>query len=270
MRRLTFALVSFLTAAAVVTLSEDTAHACGGCFVPPTEVTAVDSHRMVIALGMDQTILWDQIIYSGNPSDFVWVLPVPTPEVDIEVTDNDFFDRIDRDTAPRIQPFRSPRRCRSSEGLSCAANDPALYSDGPGADGVIVYDHGVVGPYATLTIGAEDPNALYAWLTDNGYNIAEESIPVMDHYIALEHAFIVLRLRPDADVSAMQPVRVRYPGFMGTFPAHRSSRAGVGLGYQHHQLQPGFRRPGRRPAASRCPTSPACAPACWSTTWMRT
>ena len=221
MRFFTFSLVTLMAAATAVTLYEEPAHACGGCFVPPSEETAVNSHRMVISLGLEQTILWDQIIYSGEPADFVWVLPVPTPDVAIEVTDGEFFDDLDRQTAPTIQAVSPPPSCPTAQsaGSGCAAEDAQLYPGGGGpSDGVTVYDHGVVGPYETLTIGAEDPNGLYTWLTDNGYNVAQEAVPAMEYYIGLEHAFVVLRLQPDVGVDAMQPVRIRYPGFMGTFP----------------------------------------------------
>lgn len=203
-------------------LSEQPAHACGGCFVPAETQTAVDSHRMVIALGMEETVLWDQIVYSGSPEDFVWVLPVPSPDVVIETADSEFFDALDRGTAPQIQPVSSPPFCSfAADSAGCGAS--ASDAGGPAPadtpfDGVIVYDHGVVGPYETLTIGAEDPNALYDWLELNGYAITEDAVPAMEYYIGLEHAFVVLRLQPDEQVSAMEPVRVRYPGFMGTFP----------------------------------------------------
>src|SRR5687768_2757844 len=73
-----------------------TALACGGCFSPPEVITTVDSHRMVIALSTERTTLWDQIRYSGNPEDFVWVLPVPSGVAQVELADSIFFDEIDQ------------------------------------------------------------------------------------------------------------------------------------------------------------------------------
>ena len=61
-------------------MAADKAEACGGCFAPPETVTELDSHRMVVALSPTQTTLWDQIQYQGNPSEFVWVLPVPSEQ----------------------------------------------------------------------------------------------------------------------------------------------------------------------------------------------
>jgi hypothetical protein len=82
----------------------------------------------------------------------------------------------------------------------------------------VVYDQGLVGPYETLIIGSEDPAALYAWLEGNNYAITPEAYPAIEHYVGLQNAFVVLRLRAGLGIDAMVPVRVRYPGFLGTFP----------------------------------------------------
>src|SRR5262245_4017582 len=53
------------------------ARACGGCFHPPIisqgESTVVTGHRMAFSTSPTQTVLWDQIKYSGDPKDFAWV-----------------------------------------------------------------------------------------------------------------------------------------------------------------------------------------------------
>src|SRR6476646_8402612 len=59
---------------------ERDALACGGCFHPPpspTETpTIVTDHRMILSISKDQSTLYDQIKYQGNPSSFAWVLPI--------------------------------------------------------------------------------------------------------------------------------------------------------------------------------------------------
>ena len=218
MRCLTIAFLTGITATAGVAWMEDTAHACGGCFVPPNEVTAVDSHRMVIALGAEETVLWDQIVYSGDPAEFVWVLPVPSPDVVIETSNNEFFNELDTRTAPSISPANAPPFCASAQSAACGAADAASDVPFQPQDGVTVFDHGVVGPYETVTLGAEDPDNLYNWLDGNGFAITQDAVPAMEHYIGLQYAFVILRLAPGEDADAMEPVRVRYPGFMGNFP----------------------------------------------------
>ena len=219
MRATVILLLAGATSALILVASARPAHACGGCFAPPSEVTTVDSHRMVISLGLEETILWDQIVYSGSPEDFVWVLPVPSEQVSIELADAEFFTALDRGTAPQITPLSPPpRRFCPSGGIGCGASVSDSGDAQPDPDGVTVFDESVVGPYETVTIGAEDPEALYNWLTSNGYDVPAATLPAIEHYVEQQSVFVVLRLAPGENVNAMEPVRVRYPGYMATFP----------------------------------------------------
>jgi hypothetical protein len=188
------------------------AEACGGCFSPPGAFTAVSSHRMVIALGAEETVLWDQFIYTGAPEEFAWVLPVPRGGAVVELAADDFVAEIDAGTAPIVQ---APESCAASSG---GCDGPVGGAASPEIDGVEVRQHRTVGPYETVTIDAEDPDALYTWLGASGYAFPDAGIAALDHYIAAGSSFVVLRLRPGAEVSAMRPVRVRFRGFMGSFP----------------------------------------------------
>lgn len=204
-------LASALAALLSLSLAPRRAEACGGCLAPPDVNTAVDSHRMIIALGAEQTILWDQIVYTGDPADFVWVLPVPDPDVAIDIAPSTFIDELDFITAPRVSPKPgSPRPCFGC----CAAGTGSEYNP----DDVIVYNSETVGPYETVVIGSENPGALTAWLTENGYAIDPSIEPILGKYADAGNAFVVLRLAPDQGVQHMEPVRITYPGFMGSFP----------------------------------------------------
>ena len=77
------------------------AKACGGCFGPPTEVTVVNEHRMVLSISKTRTVLWDQIKYSGGASEFAWVLPVK-PGTKIQLSHDEFIAALDSYTQPVI------------------------------------------------------------------------------------------------------------------------------------------------------------------------
>ena len=209
-------------AALVLTAAPKRAEACGGCLSPTEAVTTVDSHRMVIALGVEETVLWDQILYSGDPEDFVWVLPVTGPEVEVELADPAFFDWIDAASSPSVQPANPVQTfCGGSggDGFGCASQTAADGGgDGTPSDTVEVTNRETVGPYETVTVTSEDPMALYTWLQENGYQVTEEARPTIDFYVNAGFSFVALRLAPGQGVGAMRPIRIRYPSFMGTFP----------------------------------------------------
>src|SRR5262252_10264803 len=77
------------------------ARACGGCFHPPTVDSIVTGHRMAFAVSDNRTVLWDQIQYSGNPSDFGWVLPV-APGATLELSNDAWFEALESATSTRV------------------------------------------------------------------------------------------------------------------------------------------------------------------------
>ncbi|MCP4449718.1 MAG: DUF2330 domain-containing protein [Myxococcales bacterium] len=200
--------------ASILASPSNEAEACGGCVAPPGTFSSVQSHRMVVKLGLEESILWDQFIYTGAPEEFAWILPVPSADTVVELADSEFIDVIDQESSPIILASQ----CAAEEGAGCSG---PFGNGGPfisPADSVEVHRREVVGPYETAVIGADDPFAIYAWLGEEGYAFPESGRPTLDHYIARGSSFVVLRLRPGQEVSAMQPVRVRFRGYMGQFP----------------------------------------------------
>jgi hypothetical protein len=170
---------------------------------------------MVVKLGLEESILWDQFIYSGVPEEFAWILPVPSPETVVEIADGDFIDVIDQETTPIVVP----PACASANAAGGCDSGCGSFAPPPNlAEEVTVHRHEMVGPYETVVIGADDPNAIYAWLAQNDYAFPDTGFPVLDYYTERKSTFVVLRLRPGVEVSAMQPVRVRFKGYMGQFP----------------------------------------------------
>lgn len=205
-----------LGVAALGTQLRDAA-ACGGCFAPPDTPSTVNSHRMAVKITDESTILWDQIRYSGDPSDFVWVLPMPAVG-SIDLAAPEFFDDLEIATAPQIF---NPLICSGTAGggfFRGAPNAAATDSEASDGEDVMVYYQGAVGPYETVTIGSEDPGALVAWLNDHGYAVPESTLPTIAHYVEMNNVFIALRLAPEFGVEQMQPVRVTIPGRSITFP----------------------------------------------------
>ena len=88
------------------------------------------------------------------------------------------------------------------------ASDAA--SAGDGGASVSVYFRGGVGPYDAAILSSTDATALRTWLTDNGYDIPAAAGALLDHYVALDHYFVALRLQQDRGVGEIQPIVLKY------------------------------------------------------------
>jgi hypothetical protein len=247
-----FACLAALAAAASVFAATDTAEACGGCFVPPSENTVVTGHRMALSISMEQTVLWDQIQYTGDPQDFSWVLPVK-PGARLEVGQDAWFEVLEAATSVSV---REPQVNCSPEwggegydgdyyegggnGFGCGSSDememdaPAAYGSSSGTGGltppppdVEVVSKGSAGPYEVVTLSTDIPGALNDWLTEHGYNVPDEMQPIIDDYVTDGFDFIALRLQPNIGVTQMQPVRVVTQGAGFALPL-RMVAAGTG------------------------------------------
>ena len=198
----------FLVAAvSAPTLSGGVADACGGCFAPSETNQVVTDHLMVMALHGSESILWDQIRYSGRPADFSWVLPVQG-DATLELANGTFFDTLSQVTAPTVTAPQAACPGAGRGGVF-AASDSATGASAENG-GVQVLNTAIVGPYQTVTLRSSDADALSTWLRANNYSIPTSIEPVIRHYTDLHMDFIALRLRPGEGVQAMQPVRVRF------------------------------------------------------------
>jgi hypothetical protein len=224
------------------------AHACGGCFhaeTPVATASVVTGHRMAVSISNERTVLWDQIEYSGDPEDFAWVLPVG-PGAVLEASNDAWFESLDAVTNTRVvsqtltcSDGSTVMQAEGSSGGCAGGTERPLAADGrasPGAEvpmrdgadeGVTVTHEATVGPYETVTLHAEDAQALKTWLTTHGYAIPGDIEPVIDSYIEEGADFIALRLAPGQGTRQMTPVRVVTPGGGAILPL-RMVAAGTG------------------------------------------
>lgn len=223
------------------------ASACGACYAASSESTIVDDHRMALAVSKQRTILWDQISYSGNPSEFAYVVPV-REGTRVEPSTDAWFEALDASTRPIIMAPQSygagwggdGEGSDESSGCACSGEQTsAAFADrgGAGADAAASKDAGpppvdvveqkVVGPYDAVTLRSKEPKALETWLRDHGYAIPPESDPIVADYVKNGFDFIALRLRPDDGARAIQPIRIVTPGADPTLPL-RMMQIGAG------------------------------------------
>lgn len=220
------AAIGFLMLAGALAQADRT-EACGGCFAPPQTVQVVTDHRMVLSLSRERTVLWDQFRYTGRPEDFSWILPIRNgPGVVVEEADNIFLQALDDVAAPVVNPAPIPSCTLDRDDSLFGGRSSVGASASPPSAGVTVLNERVVGPYQVATLAATDPTALRTWLQSNGYAVPAAVGPVIDHYVDLRMDFVAVRLRPNADVAQMKPLRIITPGYNPSLPL-RMIAAGV-------------------------------------------
>jgi hypothetical protein len=252
-----------IVAAVMASGHENDATACGACYANQSESTIVNDHRMALSISPNVTVLWDQIAYSGNPTEFAYVIPARRG-TRLEVSHDGWFAALDASTRPIIMAPRSaggsypsgrpstgnPSYGGRSDGAGCctASSDDAMYAEsGPQwgaadagaasgssspeaqADPVQILSQEVIGPYETVTLRSEDPEALFEWLVGNDFSIPEQSRPIVEDYVKAGLDFIAMRMRPSQtqQARAMEPIRILAPGADPTLPL-RMMRIGSG------------------------------------------
>jgi MYXO-CTERM domain-containing protein len=223
MRVFSALLFSIPLSLAALTQAHDAA-ACGGCLGPPTEVTQVTGHKMVLSISKTQTTLWDQITYSGNPSSFAWILPVKGT-VDFALSSDALFQSLEQSTqvsvtAPSISCPPPPEGCD----LPLSGASEAADNDGKSVN-VLAQD--VVGPFEMVLLQSTDSTALTNWLSMHKFNLPADIAPVVEAYVKEQFNFLALKLVPGQDVASMRPVRVTTQGASPVLPL-RMVAAGTG------------------------------------------
>ena len=227
-RKLVFSVSLVATLAGSLLVRELDADACGGCFALPTENTEITSERMIVSISQTQSTLYDEIQYSGNPSNFAWVLPI-AGQVTVGLSSDALFQEIDQLTAVTVQA--PPVTCGCPPpyaGFGTGTGPSSAGAGGASGGGVTVISQSVVGPYQTVQLSSTNPTALTDWLTMNGYNIPADTQPVIAEYVNEGFDFLALKLLPGKGVSSMQPVRVTTPGASPSLPL-RMVAVGAGV-----------------------------------------
>jgi hypothetical protein len=219
--------------AVLVSATARDSRACGGCFVRPTSQsgTVVTDHRMIFSVSPAQTTLYDQIQYTGSPSDFAWVLPIHG-QVGLGVSSDLLFSVLDQQTQTTI--LAPPYPCQPCNcgpvNASLAAPTSNGTASGGSSKGVTVTAQEVVGPYATVQLhpnDTSDTGAVTSWLDANGYAIPGAVDPIIAAYVQEGFDFLAIKLVPGQGVQAMRPISVTSTGAALSLPL-RMVAAGTG------------------------------------------
>lgn len=195
--------------------AEPAARACG-CFAQPNPVQQVvqAAERIVFAQRGPKVEMHVQVTYDGDAEDFGWLLPVPSvPELD--VGSDAFFAQLDRVTAPRFGVnFDFSAQCRSNDlangnGGDGAAPDAGA-GNGNGSESPVVSRQDV-GAFDAVVLDAEDPDAMFDWLTENEFVVpVGPEDDVIQRYLGAGRFFVALKLQVNRAAGDIQPIVLEF------------------------------------------------------------
>jgi Na+-translocating ferredoxin:NAD+ oxidoreductase RnfD subunit len=186
--------------------------------------------QVVLVRDGDRTVLTMTNDFSGNPTEFAVVIPVPTriERDQIHVADKKLIDHLDAYSAPRLVEYFDENPCQERLFLMEAQRAPAsadaqmsrAVRTRANSLGVTIDAQYTVGEYDILILSAVQSTGLETWLRENGYRIPTGAAAVLGSYIRQNMRFFVarvnLKVQAKLGFSYLRPIQVAYesPKFM--------------------------------------------------------
>lgn len=211
----------------------EAARACG-CFAPTTVASPVVQAGEKILFAKQNGMIVMQVLvqYSGSPSDFGWLLPLPAVSMTsagmpgIDVGSQEVFDVLSQLTQPTYSLTTLPcssSRTSSGPAIGCGASaslSGSFAEDAPGAPTAMtpLVTQSSVGPYDYAILKADSKTDMFNWLQMNGYVVPAGTDAAVAPYIRPGGYFLALRLRSGKTAGDLQPVVLRYQSDLPTVP----------------------------------------------------
>ncbi|MEP7289078.1 MAG: DUF2330 domain-containing protein [Chloroflexota bacterium] len=214
--RLKRVVLALVTVVLLLGSSRLEALACGGffCTTKPIDQTA---ERIIFSVKKSNGTITAVvgISYTGESSEFSWVVPVPSPpKLDVAETKS-----LDAFGAATNLQFITPQD-------PCPRPMMAV-ADAPTGGGGGFLQTGQVGPYDYAIIKNERTDDMIAWLRDNGYRITKEMEPLVIQYVKEGLYFLAMKLKRGANVNEIKPVVMTYQAVHPMIPLRLTAVAAV-------------------------------------------
>src|SRR3989449_6030420 len=187
--------------------------------------------KVILVRDGDRTVLTMWNDYSGEPTEFAMVVPVPTllEKGQIHVGDRAVLDHLDAYSAPRLVEYFDEDPCRiyaeerTMQKMAAQASGAMMdRADAARAKslGVTIEARYTVGEYDILIPSAKQSGGLETWLVENDYTIPRGAKRVLGSYIRQGMKFFVAKVNLTEQrrlgFSYLRPLQVAYesPKFM--------------------------------------------------------
>ncbi len=195
-------------------LAAPEAEACGGFFCSQVPIDQA-GERIVFGVRGNTVEAHIQIQYEGAAEQFAWVVPVQAQPT-LSIGSPQLFTFLDAMTQPSFQ-LQWDNSCSGFFRDLFPAPNEADNAAPPGvpdpySGGVNVVSREDVGPYDAAILTATDAVALRTWLTDNGYDIPEQTGTALEPYVGNGYYFVALKLQQNKTVGDLKPLVVKFEG----------------------------------------------------------
>ncbi|PCK05432.1 MAG: hypothetical protein COA42_18245 [Alteromonadaceae bacterium] len=218
-------IITFACLVTSLLFSAQQASACGGFFCQFIPINQ-SGEQIVFKQDGDRTTAMVRIFYSGEASEFGWVLPVPATPV-LSIGDDALFNQLEAATRPQFNLLTTGTQCEAPL-PEVTSTDNAASTPQPQATvtpSVVVEQSLKVGPFDAQVISSDSANALALWLADNNLDLTDRGSELLEPYVNADMKFVVLKLQSDQDSGDIQPIILDYPSTQPVIPMTLTSIA---------------------------------------------
>jgi len=185
-----------------------TSSACGGFFCQLVPINQA-AEQIVFRQDGNQVTAMVQIQFEGDPSDFSWVVPVPsTPEY--ELGSNVAFTDLELATRPQFNLQQTGTACTAPI-FPLSVADTGFDGSAESTDaGVVVESVQDVGGYTVTLISGDNAESISQWLVDNNFDLTSQGEELLAPYVEEGMKFVAVRLQQNRGTGSIQPLIMRY------------------------------------------------------------
>ena len=174
-----------------------------GIFVPADAAVAISQAGERVLFGQQGSSLMAhiQVYYRSQPTDFVWLLPVPGVPT-LEPGNGELFSQLTAATQPAYQVDRFYRCADDTQpilGSAVPVPSPELPA-------------GTLSPYESAILPADSQDAVLKWLTDRKYPVPPNLSAALGPYCGRGGSIVALRFQATETAGALEPIVLHYQG----------------------------------------------------------
>lgn len=194
------------------TLAARDSLACGALVFNEESAGSIVDQEIVIATGVDRTIVVTSVGYADAQSEFAFLLPVQKAPLAVYDGDPKLFSALQDLSVPRVLILKDSSAAGSSPGCCGMLGGAKSGAAAPGGGAEVeVVSRGETNSYEYVVVGGKSGETLAAWLDKEHFAPPEGLQTALDGYIRNKWLFLAARLKPKALRGSLAPIEIQMP-----------------------------------------------------------